>query len=103
VFQSATPRKMSRGMRCALFGLAMTVLARLGPWSWPGWPALTLLDFVLARWAPPTVTPVAKAYGLIALLIVNAGFWALVAWCVVRTREAFVARYGGAHSNDVER
>jgi hypothetical protein len=88
VFESATPRRMSRGARCALFGVAMTLLARLGPWSWPGWPALTLLDFVLARYAPSVASPMTKAFGAIVLLFVNVGFWAVLAWAVLKLRDA---------------
>jgi hypothetical protein len=73
-------RPMSRGFRCALFGVAVTILARLGPWLWPGWPARTLLDFALARFAPTVVGPVAKGVGLVILLIVNVSFWAVAAW-----------------------
>ena len=65
----------------------MTALARIGPWRWPGWPALTLLDFVLARWAPSTVSPLQRAVGTIVLLIVNVGFWALLAWTALRLRD----------------
>jgi len=79
---------MSRGTRCVLFGLAMTALAYVGPWHWPGWPAIALLDFVLARWAPSTVSPVLRASGTLVLLFVNAGFWALLAWLAWKLRDA---------------
>jgi hypothetical protein len=75
---------MSRGFRCALFGIAMTILARLGPWRWPGWPALTMLDFVLAHYSPSVVGPVAKGLGLVCLLVVNVGFWTVLALLAVR-------------------
>jgi len=85
MFDSVTPRRrMSRGFRCALFGIAMTVLARLGPWSWPGWPAVTVLDFLLARFSPSVVGPVAKGLGLVVLLVVNVGFWSVLALLVVQ-------------------
>jgi hypothetical protein len=86
VFESVTERKpMSRGFRCALFGIAMTVLARLTPWLWPGWPAMRLLDFVLARAAPSVAGPVQKGVGLVVLVFVNVAAWALAAWLVVGT------------------
>jgi hypothetical protein len=75
---------MSRGFRCALFGLAMTVVARLGPWTWPGWPAVTVLDFALKHFAPSVVGPVAKVVGLVVLIVVNTAFWALIACAAVR-------------------
>jgi hypothetical protein len=84
MFESiARPRPPSRGFRCALFGIAMTVLARVGPWSWPGWPAVTVLDFALAHAAPSVAGPTLKAAGLVALLVVNAGFWGLAAWAAL--------------------
>lgn len=71
-----------------MFGLAMTILARLGPWTWPGWPAVTVLDFALAHAAPSVAGPVFKGVGLVALLIVNAGFWALLAYAALRVGDA---------------
>jgi len=82
---------MSRGARCALFGLAMTIFARIGPWTWPGWPAVTLLDFVLAHYTPSVVPPVVKALGTVALLVVNSAFWGAAAWLVLKVRDAFRA------------
>jgi hypothetical protein len=79
MFETATPRRMSRTFRCALFGIGMTVLARIGPWSWPGWPATTVLDFLLAHAAPSVASPVQKAFGVVLLLFVNVAFWANVA------------------------
>jgi integral membrane sensor domain MASE1 len=84
MFESvARPRPMSRGFRCALFGIAMTILARLGPWSWPGWPAVTVLDLVLTHAAPSVVGPVLKGLGLVALMLVNVASWALVAYAAL--------------------
>ena len=74
---------MSRGFRCALFGIAMTVVARVGPWSWPGWPAVKVLDFALARTAPSVAGPIYKGLGLLLLMFVNVGFWAVVAYAAV--------------------
>lgn len=85
MFETMTPPSAPRrGVRCAVFGLAMTVLARLGPWSWPGWPAVTVLDFALAHAAPSVAGPVLKGLGLVVLLVVNAGFWALLACAALR-------------------
>lgn len=77
-------RPLSRAFRCALFGIGMTVLARVGPWHWPGWPAVTVLDFVLARFSPSVVGPVAKGLGLVFLLVVNVSFWSVVACLAVQ-------------------
>ena len=65
----------------------MTVLARIGPWSWPGWPAVTLLDFILARYTPSIVPPVVKAFGVIVLFSVNTTFWAVLAWLALELRD----------------
>ena len=74
---------MSRGFLVTLLGIVMTVIARLGPWDWPGWPARTALDFVLARWAPSVVSGPIKALGLLALMLINIGFWAGIAMVVL--------------------
>ena len=93
MFEDVTRRgTTSRGFRCGLFGLAMTVLAWLGPWGWPGWPALTLLDFILARAAPSVAGPVAKGLGLVILLFVNAGFWGVLACVAVRVAQFLFKR-----------
>lgn len=71
---------MSRTFKAALIGLTLTVVAELGPWYWPGWPAITVLDFVLARTEWSVVPPLWKAIGFVALIVINAGFWGVVAW-----------------------
>lgn len=93
MFESATPRRtFTPGFVCALIGLGMTVLARVGPWTWPGWPAVTLLDLYLARAAPSVLPPHLKAIGLVVLLVVNAGFWALIFWLIIRATTALRRR-----------
>lgn len=69
----------------------MTIVARLGPWSWPGWPALTVLDFML-QFAPSVASPVQKAFGVVVLLFVNVGFWAILARGAWWLWERFTAR-----------
>lgn len=93
---SRTPAT-SRGFRCAAFGLAMTVLARLGPWDWPGWPAVTVLDFALTHAAPSVAGPIVKGVGVLALIAVNAGFWALLAYAALRVGLFVNARRGGSN------
>jgi hypothetical protein len=84
MFETITRRTpMSRGFRCALLGIAMTIRARVGPWSWPGWPAVKVLDFALAHAAPSVAGSVYKGLGILTLIIVNTGFWALVAYAAV--------------------
>jgi hypothetical protein len=67
----------------------MTLVAWLGPWRWPGWPALTLLDFILARAAPSVAGPVAKGLGLVVLLVVNTAFWGVLACAAIRMARLF--------------
>lgn len=71
---------MSRGFKAALIGLALTVVAKVGPWHWPAWPAVTVLDFFLARTTWTVVPFPIRALGLVALILINTGFWAGVAW-----------------------
>ena len=75
----------SRTFLCTLIGLLMTVVGRIGPWSWPLWPANTLLDLYLARVRPSVVSGEMKVLGLFVLLFVNVAFWAAIAgvgWAV---------------------
>jgi hypothetical protein len=79
MFSSVSPpRRMSLGFRCALTGVALTLLAWFGPWDWPGWPARTVLDFALERWAPSRATSLHKGIGMTMLIVINVGFWALL-------------------------
>jgi hypothetical protein len=86
---------MSRGFLCTLIGIVLTVVARIGSWYWPGWPARTVLDFVLARWAPTVVSGPGKALGLLALMLINIGFWAGLAWLAVASIAAARRRLCG--------
>ena len=75
----ASLRGPSRTFLCVLAGLLMTVAGRLGPWSWPLWPANSLLDLYLARVQPSVVSGEMKVLGLFVLLFVNVAFWAAIA------------------------
>ena len=74
---------MSRGFVSTLIGIALTIVAWFGPWLWPGLPAVTVLDFVLARAGWSVVPFGVKAVGMVALIIINVGFWAVVTWVVL--------------------
>ena len=85
---------MSRGFACALFGIAMTLFSWFGPWEWPAWPAFTTLDVLFGdrtSWAElPTA---ARGAVLVALIVVNSGFWGGVAALAFATvRKARTAR-----------
>ena len=91
---------MSRGFVCTLIGIVMTVIARLGPWFWPGWPARTVLDFVLTRWAPSVVSGPVKALGLLGLMLINIGFWAGIAWIAIASITAARRRLRGGRMRE---
>ncbi len=82
---------VSREFVCALSGVGFTLLAWFGPWSWPGWPAVTVLDFFLAYAAPSQVTGNAKAVGMVGLILINVGFWGVVTYALLSTA-AFIRR-----------
>ena len=70
---------MSRAFICCLIGIAMTLFAWFGPWEWPAWPAFTVLAIAFdGNDAYQELPHAARAAVLIALIIVNSGFWALV-------------------------
>jgi hypothetical protein len=76
---------MSRGFVAALAGIAMTLFAWYGPWEWPAWPALTLIDVVFGSNTAFAELPFATRAATVAMLIVvNVAFWAVVIWLVIR-------------------
>ncbi len=84
---------MSRSFVCALIGIAMTLLAWYGPWAWPAWPALTALTLVFGKGDVWSELPFAgRAAVLVALIVINVGFWGLVAALSSRVAARFSAR-----------
>ena len=78
---------MSRGFVSALAGIAMTIFAWYGPWEWPAWPALTLIDLVFGSNTAFAELPFAtRAATITMLIIVNTTFWGAVVWVVIRLR-----------------
>jgi hypothetical protein len=75
---------MSRGFVAALAGIAMTIFAWYGPWAWPAWPALTLIDVVFGSDTAFAELPfAARAATITMLIVVNTMFWgALVALAI---------------------
>lgn len=70
--------RVSRGFVAALGGVAMTLLAWFGSWSWPGWPASLALD-LLGRFASfPELPHVEKGAIVVLLIMINVGVWAAV-------------------------
>lgn len=72
---------MSRGFLAALIGISMTLLAWFGPWAWPGWPALTLIELVFGSQTAFAEAPsMTRAITVAVLIVVNVTFWAASAW-----------------------
>jgi hypothetical protein len=80
--------RLSRAFVCTLIGIAMTVFSWYGPWEWPAWPAFALLHLIFGNGASWQELPYAtRGAVLIGLIVVNSGFWALIAasvWFAVR-------------------
>jgi hypothetical protein len=76
---------MSRGFVAALAGIAMTIFAWYGPWEWPAWPALTLIDVVFGSNTAFAELPLAtRAATITMLIVVNVAFWGAVVWIAMR-------------------
>ena len=76
---------MSRGFVAALAGIAMTIFAWYGPWEWPAWPALTLIDLVFGSHTAFAELPFAtRAATITMLIIVNVAFWGALVWIAMR-------------------
>lgn len=73
-------RLVSPGFVCALIGVVLTILAWVGPWSWPAWPAFTVLDLGVRRWFNWVEFPYGlRATVVVILIAINIAFWALAA------------------------
>lgn len=83
---------------CILAGFAVSVFGWFVPWGWPSWPARTLLDFYLAKAEPSVVSGPMKGVGWTVLLLVNAGFWALIAGGIVAATRAARRRGRSAYT-----
>lgn len=86
-------RLPSRGFWCALAGVAVTMLAWIGPWSWPAWPALGLLHVAF----PPERSFAALPFGVRAAIVVvviavNVAVWGVVAFFATAHRPSGVTR-----------
>lgn len=76
---------MSRGFVAALAGIAMTIFAWYGPWEWPAWPALTLIDILFGSNTAFAELPLAtRAATITMLIIVNSMFWAALVAVAIR-------------------
>ena len=76
---------MSRGFLASLLGIGMTLLAWFGPWAWPGWPALTIIDLAFGSNTAFAELPfVMRAITVTMLIVFNVTFWAALAWIAAR-------------------
>jgi hypothetical protein len=80
---------MSRGFVCALFGFAMTLFSWFAPWSWPAWPALTMMKLF-----PDFADYAFSVRGgiLVLLIFINSAFWAAAGWVVWWAAQRLTAR-----------
>jgi hypothetical protein len=82
--------RVSRGFACALAGVAITLLAWYGPWSWPAWPGLALLAVAFPPERSFALLPLAGRTAVIAIAIaVNVAAWGFATallWRLVRGR-----------------
>ncbi|MGK2858845.1 MAG: hypothetical protein ACSLFQ_16730 [Thermoanaerobaculia bacterium] len=81
----------SRGFASALAGVAMTIFAWIGPWSWPAWPALAVLRLAF----PPERSFAALPFGaratIVALMIaLNVAVWGVVAFLATSSHRSGV-------------
>jgi hypothetical protein len=76
--------RVSRGFVCAIFGLAMTLLAWFGPWAWPAWPAFAMIRAVFGSQSSlADLSRATRALAVIALIALNSGAWACVLYGTV--------------------
>jgi hypothetical protein len=76
---------MSRGFIASLAGVAMTLFAWFGPWAWPAWPALTIIDMVFGSNTAFAELPFATRAAVVTMLIIaNVAFWAALLWIGAR-------------------
>ncbi|MFA6955977.1 MAG: hypothetical protein WC538_08920 [Thermoanaerobaculia bacterium] len=68
--------RVSGGFACALAGVAISLLAWNGPWSWPAWPALALLAVAFPPERSFALLPFAGRTAVIAIAVaVNVAAW----------------------------
>jgi hypothetical protein len=75
---------MSPGFVCALIGIGMTLGAWYGPWAWPAWPAFTAIEAVFGHGGFADLPYAQRSAVLVALIVLNVGFWAVVAYAILR-------------------
>lgn len=80
---------MSRGFICAVVGVAVTLLGWFGSWAWPTMPAFAVLHLAFGSGENWLELPFAgRAAVLVGLIVVNVGFWALLAYVLLRSAQS---------------
>lgn len=74
---------MSKGFLASVAGIAMTLFAWYGPWAWPAWPAFTVIDLAFGSGGFSELPYAQKAIAVVVLIVVNAGFWAAIAYALM--------------------
>ena len=88
--------KVSRGFVCTLIGLGMTVFSWFGPWAWPAWPALTVLDLVFggSGGSFAELPFRLRAATIVGLIAINSAAWAVAAAAASAVLSAIIKRSG---------
>lgn len=77
----------STGFLCALVGVLVSILAWVGPWSWPAWPAMAVTFTIFTPERPFVALPLPVRNAVLVLVITwNVAAWALVAHALDRLR-----------------
>ena len=80
--------RISPGFLRSMVGIAYTVLAWIGPWSWPAWPAMAVLEISFSPARPfVALSRDARVIVVVALMFTNVASWAVLAWGVSAVRE----------------
>lgn len=70
---------MSRGFVCCLIGIGLTIFSWFGPWAWPAWPALTVIDSAYGSNSNFAEEPFnTRAAVVVGLIVLNVATWAVV-------------------------
>jgi len=74
---------LSRGFIAALAGIAMTLFAWFGQWSWPAWPAFTAISLVFGKAGFSELPYAQKSITVVSLILLNSAFWAALVYAIL--------------------
>ncbi len=85
--------RISRGFASALAGVAITILAWFGPWSWPAWPALAVLRAAFPAERSFASLPFgARATIVVLVIAANVAAWGALTFVVTASGRYRAAR-----------